>query len=120
MSQMERKHIQKNEWLFIRTIRTQLLAEWFREQGLWTAGETESLFTPPRASSFLRNGELTFLGHPFEGFGRAFDPILTVIDVGRKQPDHLIGAAGGRTRDIAGSKVDSFSNGELMFQRPLH
>jgi hypothetical protein len=49
---MERKRIQKNEWLFIRTIRTQLLAEWFRKQGLLTAGETESRFIPPRASSF--------------------------------------------------------------------
>src|SRR6266853_3542316 len=68
----------------------------------------------------LGNRELTFLGNPFESFGRAFDPILAVVAVGRKQADHLIGAAGGRTRDIAGSKVNGLSNGEFMFQRPLH
>src|SRR5713101_8009422 len=67
----------------------------------------------------LGNRELTFLGNPFESFGRAFDPILAVVAVGRKQADHLIGAAGGRTRDIAGSKVNGLSNGEFVLQRLL-
>src|SRR5229473_3630085 len=66
------------------------------------------------------NVELTFLGHPFESLGRTLDPILAVIAVGRKQPDHLIGAAGGRTGNIAGSEIDSLSNGEFVLQRPLH
>ena len=63
--------------------------------------------------------ELTFLGYPFESLGRIFNSILTVITVGRKQPDHLISATGGRTGDIAGSKIDSFSNGIFVLQRPL-
>ena len=63
--------------------------------------------------------ELTFLGYPFESLGRTFNSILTVITIGRKQPDHLVGAAGGRARDIAGSEVDSFSNGIFVLQRPL-
>src|SRR5882757_6593545 len=75
---------------------------------------------PGRARYFSGNVELTFLGHPFESLGRVFDPILAVIAIGRKQPDHLIGSAGGRTRDIAGSKIDSLSNGEFVLQRPLH
>ena len=64
--------------------------------------------------------ELAFLGDPFEGFGRAFDAILAIVAVGRKQPDHLIGAGGGRSGNVAGSKIDSLSNGVLMLQRPLH
>src|SRR3954463_11241855 len=64
--------------------------------------------------------ELAFLGDPFESFGRAFDTILTIIAICREQPDHLIGAAGGRTGNVAGSKIDSLSNGVLMLQRPLH
>ena len=66
------------------------------------------------------NRELAFLGYPFESFGRAFDTILTVVAIGREQPDHLIGAAGGRTGNVAGSKINSLSNGVLMLQRPLH
>src|SRR5258705_11394909 len=65
------------------------------------------------------NVELTFLGHALESLGRALDPVLAVIPVGRKQPDHLVGAAGGRTRDVAGSKIDSLSNGEFVLQRLL-
>src|SRR5882672_409498 len=64
--------------------------------------------------------ELAFLGDPFEGFGRVFDAILAIVAVGRKQPDHLVGAAGGRSGNIAGSKIDSLSHGVLMLQRPLH
>src|SRR5439155_1810456 len=63
--------------------------------------------------------ELAFLGNPFEGFGRAFDAILTIVAISRKQPDHLIGAAGGRSGNIAGSKIDSLSNSVLVLQRPL-
>ena len=93
------------------------------EPGLLTTSEME----PP--SGHVRNStgvvdssgdvELTFLGYPFESLGRIFNSILTVITVGRKQPDHLISAAGGRTGDIAGSKIDSFSNGIFVLQRPL-
>src|SRR5437879_6315559 len=98
-------------------LRTQLLAEWFCERGLLTAGGTESA---GRTRYLSGNVELTFLGHPFESLGRAFDTILAVIAIGRKQPDHLIGAAGGRTRDIAGSKIDSLTDGEFVLQRLLH
>src|ERR1700687_5991835 len=75
---------------------------------------------PALRSISLGNVELTFLGHPLESLGRAFDPVLAVIAVGRKQPDHLIGAAGSWTRDIGGSNIDGLSNGEFVFQRPLH
>src|ERR1700687_4240251 len=76
--------------------------------------------SPGHARNASGNVELTFLGYPFESLGRVLDPILAVIAVGRKQPDHLIGAAGGRTRDIARSKIDSLSNGEFVLQRLLH
>ena len=66
------------------------------------------------------NRELAFLGNPFERFGGAFDAVLAVVTIGRKQPDHLIGAGGGRTGNVAGSKIDSLSHGVLMLQRPLH
>src|SRR4249919_1450698 len=64
--------------------------------------------------------ELAFLGDPFEGLGRAFDAILTIVTVDRKQAEHLVGAAGGRSGNVAGSKIDSLSNGVLVLQRPLH
>jgi hypothetical protein len=83
--------------------------------GLLTAGEAEP--ASPAARHQSGNVELTFLGYPFESFGRVLDPILAVVAVGRKQPEHLVGAAGGRTRDIAGSKIDGLSNGEFVFQR---
>ena len=76
------------------------------------------LHPAPRSIS-LGNVELTFLGHPLESLGRALDPVLAVIAVGREQPDHLIGAAGGRTCDIAGSKINGLSNGEFVLQRLL-
>src|SRR5437879_13583484 len=85
--------------------------------GLLDGRRAESV-PPGHARCFSGNVELTFLGHPFESLGRAFDPILAVIAIGRKQPDHLIGAAGGRTRDIAGSKMDSISYGGWVLQRP--
>ena len=94
------------------------------EPGLLTTSEME----PP--SGHVRNSigvvdssgdvELTFFGYPFESLGRAFYPILAVIAIGREQPEHLIGAAGGRTGDIAGSEIDSLSNGKFVLQRPLH
>ena len=63
--------------------------------------------------------ELAFLGDPFESLGGTLDPILAVVTVGREQPDHLIGAAGGRSCNIAGSEIDSLSNGIFVLQRPL-
>jgi hypothetical protein len=98
---------------------TQLLAECLREPGLLTTGETSSV-SSDRALNLLGNVELTFLGYPFERLGRAFDPILAVIAIGRKQPEHLIGAARGRSGNITGSKIHGLSNGEFMLQRPLH
>src|ERR1700688_3665717 len=104
-------------------------AEWFCERGVLTADATEPA-SPGYAQSCRKcrfqerslsgNVELTFLGHPFERLGRALDPILAVVAVGRKQPDHLIGAAGGRTGDIAGGEIDGLPNGIFVLQRPLH
>src|SRR5207244_5487116 len=52
-------------------------------------------------------GELTFLGHPLEGFARTLDAILTIVALSRQLADHLIGAGGGRTRHIACSEIDA-------------
>jgi hypothetical protein len=76
--------------------------------------------SPGHAHKLSGNIELTFLGHPLKSFGRAFDPVLAIVAIGRKQPDNLIGAAGGRTRDIAGRKIDGLSNVVFVLQRPLH
>src|ERR1700740_3561410 len=100
------------------SFRTQLVAEWSCERGVLTAGAMKAI-SPGRARN-LGNIELTFLGHPFESFRRALDPILTVVAIGRQQPDHLIGAAGGRTGDVAGSKIDGLSNVVFVLQRTLH
>ena len=110
-----------------------LVAECFREPGLLTASEMEPRQPPACAQLFREtasaapetalgsgDGELAFLGDPFEGFGRTFDAVLAVVTVGRKQPDHLVGATGGRSGNVTGSKIDSLSNGVLMLQRPLH
>src|ERR1700738_1235605 len=94
--------------------------EWICERGLLTAGANGTRFTGSFARNLLGKVELAFLGHAFESLGRAFDPILAVVAVGWKQPDHLIGAARGRTRDIAGSKIDSLTNVVFVLQRPLH
>src|ERR1700723_2841520 len=67
-----------------------------------------------------RDVELTFLGYPFESFGRTLDPVLAIVAIGRQQPDHLVGAAGGRSGDIAGSEIDGLSNSKFVLQRPLH
>src|ERR1700745_1914387 len=66
------------------------------------------------------NNELAFLGDQLEGLARALDAILAVVTLGRKLSDHLIGTGRGRTRYIAGSKVDGRSNRKLVLQRPLH
>src|SRR3954452_7679104 len=62
---------------------------------------------------------MAFLGHPPETFGRVFDPILTVVAVGRKQPDHLVSPARGRAGHVAGRKIDALTNVVFMLQRPL-
>src|SRR5260221_4244597 len=63
----------------------------------------------PQAAQETASGsgdrELAFLGNPFEGFGRAFDPILAIVTIGRKQADHLIVAPGGRSCNVAGSNI---------------
>src|SRR6266481_236637 len=91
----------------------------FCEPGHLTASETK-----PVSAGRLRNSsgdrELAFFGHPLESFCRAFDPVLAVVSVGRQQADHLVGAAGGRTGNVAGSKIYSLSNAEFVLQRPLH
>src|SRR6185312_4667856 len=68
----------------------------------------------------LGDRELAFLGHALESLGRALDAILAIVTFGGKLPDHLIGAARGRARNVAGSKVNGRSNGEFVLQRPLH
>src|SRR2546430_15032604 len=95
-------------------------AEWFCERGLLTATQSGTPSAGYLHTTVSGNRELAFLGDPFESFGRAFDAILAVVAIGRQQPDHLIGAAGGRAGNVAGSKIDSLSNGVLMLQRPLH
>lgn len=69
---------------------------------------------------FSTNVELAFFRYSLEGLGRALYPILVVISIRRKQPDHLISATGGWTRDIAGSEIDCLSNVVFMLQCPLH
>ena len=70
------------------------------------------------SEQILGNCELTFLGYSLESLGRMLDPVLTVIAIGRQQPDHFIGAACTRTCDVAGRKVDGLSNGVFVLQRP--
>jgi hypothetical protein len=65
------------------------------------------------------NVELAFLGHPLERLGRALDSVLAVIAFRWKQPEHLIGAAGGRSCDVAGSKVDGLTDSKFVLQRLL-
>src|SRR5260370_34266792 len=93
--------------------------------GPFHGGRSGIRFTSPRALSVRprypsADVELAFLGHPFESLGRALDPVLAVVAVGRKQPDHLIGAARGRTRDMACSKTHALANGAFVVRRPLH
>src|SRR6266700_4496724 len=68
----------------------------------------------------LRDGKLAFLGYSFECFGRALDPVLAIVTIGRKQPNDLIGAACGRTRHVTRSEVNGRPNVEFVLQRPLH
>src|ERR1700743_1421398 len=62
--------------------------------------------------------ELTFFRHAFERLGRALNSVLAIIAVGRQQTDHFVGAAGGRTGNVARGKIHSRSNAEFMLQRP--
>ncbi len=78
-------------------------------------GEQVGTARPARLHHFSGDVELTFLGHPLESLGRAFDPVLAVIAVGQEQPIALIGAAGGRTRDLAGSEIDGLTTVNLWF-----
>jgi hypothetical protein len=89
---------------------------YFSERGLLTAGEAQK--PPHRRCIRSGNRELTFLGNALERFSGALNPVLAVVSVGRKQADHFVGSARGRTRDIAGSKIDGLSNPVLMCQRP--
>src|SRR4051812_745168 len=77
--------------------------------GRTAAGWSSRAATPAWSGDGSGNVELTFLGDPFEGLGRTLDPILAVVSVGRQQLDHLIGAAGGRARHVAGGKIDGLS-----------
>ena len=91
------------------------------------------LYTVPQAVPFavplgrnraddalLGDSELAFLGDPLKSLGRALDSILAIVAFGRKLSDDLIGAGGGRARNIARSKVHGRSNREFVLQRPLH
>src|SRR5690349_3147368 len=66
------------------------------------------------------DGELAFLGNPPDRLSRALDTVLAIIAFRGKLTDHLIGAAGSRPRNVAGSKVDRRSYGKFVLQRPLH
>ena len=88
--------------------------------GPFDGGRNRNRFARRQARDRSGDVELTFLGYPFESLGRALDPVLAIVAVSRQQPDHLIGAAGGRTGDIAGCEIDGLSNGKLVLQRPLH
>src|ERR1700678_2327558 len=91
---------------------------YFCEPGLLTADKAELRFIKRCDTS--RKCELTFLGYTFERLGGAFDPVLAVVSVGRKQADHLVGSACGRTCNVAGGKIDGLSDPIFMAQRPLH
>jgi hypothetical protein len=91
----------------------------FCEPGHLTASETKRA-SPGRPRNSSGDRELAFFGHPLESFCRAFDPVLAVVSVGRQQAEHLVGAAGGRTGNVASSKIYSLSNAEFVLQRPLH
>src|SRR5258708_25329183 len=56
-------------------------------------------FTPPCARLFFGNVELAFLCHPLKNLGPALDPILAVIALRRKPPDHPLSAPCGPARD---------------------
>jgi hypothetical protein len=91
---------------------------YFGEPGLLTADKAELSFITWCGTS--RKCELTFLGYAFERLGGAFDPVLAVVSVCRKQADHFVGSARGRTCNVAGGKIDGLSDTIFMTQRPLH
>jgi hypothetical protein len=68
----------------------------------------------------LASGELTFLCDAFESLGRILDPILKVVAISGKLPDHLVSAARSRARHVARGEKDRFSNDKFMLQRLLH
>ena len=82
--------------------------ELFCERGPFDGGRRWNPRQPAiaRTATAFRRRELAFLGDPFESLSRALDAVLAVVAIGRQQPDHLIGAGGGRTGNIAGSKID--------------
>src|SRR5436305_13110828 len=70
--------------------------------------------------SGLADFELAFLGYALKRLRGTLDPVLTIVSIGWEQPDHLIGAAGGRPGDIAGGKIDGLTHDKLVLQRLLH
>src|ERR1700675_4994372 len=86
--------------------------------GPFDGGRNGTRVPRPRATS--GDVVLAFVGNALDGLGRVLDPILAVFSIGRKQTDHLIGAACGRTRDITGGKIDSLTHVVFVLQRPLH
>src|SRR5258708_12492060 len=58
--------------------------------------------------------ELTFLGHPFEGFSRSLAPVLAVAAFARKQANPPIRPAGARTRYIARRRTNAPSPGSFL------
>src|SRR5689334_15914992 len=67
-------------------------------------GDCSKIGCTSRPRFTLGNRELAFLGDPLKSFRRTLDPILAIVSLGRELPDHLIGAAGGRPRNIACGK----------------
>jgi len=67
----------------------------------------------------LGRRKLAFPGNSFEGFGRALDPVLTVVAIRRKQANDFIGTGRSRTRHIARSEINRRSYREFVLQRPL-
>jgi hypothetical protein len=72
------------------------------------------------SGQILASGELTFLCDAFESLGRILDPILKVVAISGKLPDHLVSAARSRARHVARGEKDRFSNDKFMLQRLLH
>jgi hypothetical protein len=90
------------------------------EAGLLTASGANSSATSMGGGGASGERELTFLGDPFEGLGRALDPVLAVVAFRRQQADDFVRAAGSRARNVAGREQYARSNGEFVLQHPLH
>jgi hypothetical protein len=63
--------------------------------------------------------ELAFPSNALERFGRALDAVLAIVAFGRKLAKDLVGAGGGRARDVARGKSDGRPDREFVLQRPL-